>query len=412
VTRLARTTLVFVLLLLGTAVATAQEPVPPAEPRIHLGPFGLTPAFWLTTGYETNPGREGAATAAAGGYETVLVPQVDIWWRIGPVRFGTSSAIEFIRQPQQGEHSNHLNNFNGLGVALGESSLKLTGTVSHRDTYARPTGYEVGQRSDRLEDTIGGAAQWEGARTSAALEGRWLRINWDAAAEYQGSNLQESLNRDTKSVQWSFLYKLTPLTTASAIVLLQRDRFKYSPERDGDSFRVEGALGMGVGALFSGSAQVGYMHFTSPQSGLADFNGPVANVALVYASGSNRVVLNLYRDLFYSYDTSQGYYLLTSLAGSYNRSLPQRWEVKGFAGRHLLDYRQSHAGTAPAGTTRRTDLGAVLGYRPTPNTKVGVNTYWLKYSGSQNFTDLRIVAFIIYGSVWHQRLDAALPDDQ
>jgi len=409
-----RTGCLLLLALLAPVVVAAQQAVPASEPRVHLGPFDLTPSFWATSGYDTNISRESSATGAGGGYQTAVIPQVDVWWRLGPVSFGTASAIEILRVIQTDQQSSNFNHFNGLAISVGASALTFTGIASHRNHYARPTGFEIGERSRRIEDVLRGGFGWKHGRLAAAANGGRLHVKWDAAAVYQGSNLQESLNRTSDDASASLEYELTPLTSATGSFEVRRDRFEYSPVRDGDSLRVLGGVALRPQALFSGNAQFGYMHFTSPQSGLADFKGLVGNGVLGYEFMSSQVLVGIYRDLFYSYDTSMGYYLMTSIAASYRRSLLEKWEVKAYAQRAVLDYRYSAstAVTTSGEVTRRTDLGGLLAYRVTSATRIGVNTSWMKYTGGQNFHGFYVVAFITYGNVWHQRLDSPLPDDR
>ena len=132
---------------------------------------------------------------AIADHEPVTVPQVAASHRAGRLLLNGVSAAEFINYRVQ-RPIRTFNHFNGLSLRFPGAILEPRISASHRNHFARPTGFEIGERSRRIEDEIRGSLSWSlSERTALLAEGRWLRINWDAAAQYRGSNLRESLNR-------------------------------------------------------------------------------------------------------------------------------------------------------------------------------------------------------------------------
>lgn len=406
--------LVCLLLVVAAGPAAAQGQDPVTDPldlgRVRLGSFAFTPAVWTTAGYDSNITRESVSFA---DYEWVTVPQAEYWLRIGQAVLNGVSAVEFISY-QKLEPTFTVNHFNGIQFSVPGAVLEPKASYSHRNHYARPTGFEIGAKSRRVEDDAVAGLRWEaGGRTTLSVEGRLWRIKWDADAEYQGSNLQESLNRTSTTGIAGVGVELTPLTSVSALVQVISDRFEFSPVRDGDSVQVSGLISLASPALVSGAAIVGYRHFRAPNSGTADFKGLVANVNLAYIRESRTRLQFLFnRGPWYSYAENLGYYVLTSATARYVQTLGVNWEASVFGAYTQLDYTFTGIEGAESQNTTRWDWGGGLSRSFGRDVRIGMNLSRVLSQGGTVFDGWRAIGYLVLGSDRLQRLDRLLPDDR
>ncbi len=380
------------------------------EGRFQLGSFSFTPAFFVTGGYDTNVTSEPGAIA---DYELVTVPQVEAWYRAGRLLLNGVSAAEFINYRVQ-RPIRTFNHFNGLSLRFPGAILEPRISASHRNHFARPTGFEIGERSRRIEDEIRGSLSWSlSERTALLAEGRWLRINWDAAAQYRGSNLRESLNRTVGTGELGVSMALTPLTAVSLSLQLGRDRFEFSPERDGNSLQAGAGVSFASPALISGSALVAYRRFDSPHSDSLDFDGVVAAAHLAYIRETRtRFIVAVERQPYFSYAESLGYYLLNSASAKYVQTVLDNWEIAAFGGISGLDYRRAGLPSHAGWDRTRHDFGGGLTCRIGAVTRIGVNASRTVSRGGLPYDKWRVIAFLAYGSDRLQRLDRPLPDER
>ena len=364
----------------------------------------------MTGGYDTNVTSEPGAIA---DYELVTVPQVEAWYQAGRLLFNGVSAVELMNYRTQ-RPIRTLNHFNGISLRVPGAILEPKVSASHRNHFARPTGFEIGERSRRIEDDVLGSLTWlVGSRTALSAEGRLLRIDWDAAAEYRGSNLRESLNRTMTTGEFGVSTELTPLTAVSLSVQLGRDRFEFSPERNGDSVQAGAGITFKSPALLSGSALVAYRRFDSPYSDTLDFTGVVAAVNLAYVRETRtRLLVAFDRQPYFSYAESLGYYLLTSAGAKYVQAILENWEVSIHGGTSRLDYRLSGLPSSAGWDRTRHDVGGGLTWQVGAFTRIGVNVSRTVVRGGSPFDKWRAVAFVAYGSDRLQRLDRPLPDER
>jgi hypothetical protein len=157
------------------------------------------------------------------------------------------------------------------------------------------------------------------------------------------------------------------------------DVFEFSPLRDSTSTSISGNVTFDRFALIRGGASVGYTDFHMQQPGIADFQGVTAAVNLAYTlMGATRFAFDLGRDVQYSYDVNQPYYVQTRVAGSVMQQIfgPLDAVVRGsFA---TLGYRD-RLGVDPTLVNRVDDLtsyGGGIGYHMGRDTRLGFNVDW------------------------------------
>jgi hypothetical protein len=226
-------------------------------------------------------------------------------------------------------------------------------------------------------------------------------VSYDEDEQYLGTSLDEEFNRTDDRLRLKARYKLTPFTTFVMDGELERDRFTYSPIRDSNSLRVVPGVEFGRFALVTGSARVGYRRFRSPAESIPMFEGVVAAVDLSYVLMNNtRFTVHTERDIEYSFDPAEAYYVQSGFSGTLTQKITNRWDVQGTGGQYRLRYPEP--GTAVL-TIARTDyvntVGGGVGYTVGPNTRVGLDLfhYSRTSSVSSEYNGMRFGLSVTYG---------------
>ncbi len=154
------------------------------------------------------------------------------------------------------------------------------------------------------------------------------------------------------------------------------DEFPFSPERDADSIRVMPGFEFKPRALLNGSAFVGFRTFTPKDpTAFPEFTGLVANLGLSYTLlGATTFGVSYARDVNYSFEPLQPYFLSDSVGASVRHALGRRFDVQVSTGRAVYAYRDLRGGAPVAGAPPPLDdredttwnYAASLGYRPGP----------------------------------------------
>lgn len=401
-----------VALVVGSAAppATAQAEDPYDAALIKTSLVGLTPGFWMTAGHESNATREPESFAT---YETVIVPQLETAWRLGRARLTTAHAVEFLAYPG-GEEPSTTNFVNAAQFRIPGARVSPVLRYSYRNHYARPTGFEVGARSQRVEIDMGAGLEVRpGARTTLGAEVRRLTLDWDADAVYEGSILQRNLNRTQDSVSGSMRYRVTPLTSLAAIVDLAEDQFEFAPQRDADTRRVLAGVEFARLAFVSGAAYAGLRRFEPRRAGAEPFTGLVGSGRVVVGRSERTwLTLGYDRDVTYSFDEALAYFVVNDVRAAVTQRLVRTLSLTLDAGYTRLDY--SAAGTLGGDDQRHRQslVGAGLSYGVGRHGRVGVDLSYLRRTGSQSWDDVRVVSFIAYVPGTIQRLDRPLPGER
>jgi hypothetical protein len=159
-------------------------------------------------------------------------------------------------------------------------------------------------------------------------------------------------------------------------------------------------------ALISGSAYVGYRRFTPEAAGaLPEFSGLVAQLGLSYTLlGSTTFGVSYSRDLTYSYEELQPFFVNNSVGASVRRALGRRFDVLVSADRHQYVYEDLLTPLSSAPAAKRQDVTwnytGSIGYRIGQG-RVGFGvSYWERSSALKTFRDydnLRFGTTVTYG---------------
>ena len=370
--------------------------------RLHLGPLAVNPSIALTNvGVDTNvfneledPKRDFTATVS---------PQGQFWLRLGKGRVSGNTRLDYV----------YFGRYSGQRAVNTHNTLRADVRLNRIAPYASDTflkarerpGYEIDARSRRIENTLTlGADARVGAQTTLGLAAWQTIIKFDADEVFAGSNLSDVLNRTADGVRASLRHRLTPYTTVVLLAEAQRDRFRLSDARDSDSVRVMPGVELNPFALISGAASVGFRKYDALGTGSRSFRGVVGSIDLGYTLlTSTRISVRADRDLAYSFEIQQPYYVLTGVTGTFTRRVSTMWDVQATAGGQRLLFQGIGSGLAIGnGRTETVNrFGGGGGYRFPSGLRLGLNIDHYRRRSDRDVRDyagFRAGISVTYGS--------------
>ncbi len=384
--------------------ARAQETKPPdtSKARVRVGPVALNPTIELTNlGVDTNVFNEPQGLEKQ-DFTFTLTPKADAWMKLGPTWINGSVRADIVwYQKYTSERSG--NTFYTLGWTVPINRLAFGVLGSYLRARERP-GFEIDTRALRSEFSGKAAVEYRVlSKTFIGVRGGRQRIDFDDEETYRGANLSAELDRAVTSAAITIKHQLTPLTAITVDAGSQADRFDFSPDRDTDSTTAGVQVTFDPFALLKGSARFGYRDFVPVDPNVPEYSGTTAAVDLTYVlQGSTKLTFQMNRDVEYSFDVDQPYYLQTGFAGSIAQQIYGPVDVVARAGTQHLAYRD-RAGTTvavPERTDRVYTFGAGAGYHVGTDLRIGFTLDKQKRTSDQIFRSyegLRFGVSITYG---------------
>jgi hypothetical protein len=385
------------------------------EASAHLGPFYVTPKIALREfGIDSNVFNE--AGEPQSDFTATLTPSADIWIPVARrVLLQTTAGSDLVwYQNFESERSIDPHVTTRAEVYL--HRITLFGDGAYRNTRQR-LNYEVDLRARHVEQSVeAGIGVRLTPKFSIETAGHIAELRFDGDTSLQGIRLQQTLNQETRGYSVAARHQLTPLTTVALRYEELEDLFEYSPERDSKSFRIMPGIEFKPRALISGSAYVGYREFTPKTNGaLPKFSGLVARLGLSYTLlGSTTFGVTYSRDLTYSYELLQPFFINNGVGASVRRAIGRRFDVLVSADRFEYAYENLQVPpTATDGppvipvtlpTEQRVDTtwnyAGSVGYR-VGNGRIGFGVaYWTRDSHQRAFhsyDNLRFGTTVTYG---------------
>jgi hypothetical protein len=172
-------------------------------------------------------------------------------------------------------------------------------------------GFEIDTRARHTQSTVLAGADVDVSPMTAltAWVGR-SSTAYDEDQEYLSFMLADQLNHSRDTAAAGARFRVTPLTTVLLAAEFERDRFELAPLRNADSIRVGPAIALDTGAALTGNVKGGFRSFKPRYPDVPSFRGFVGTARLHYALPDIvRLDLEANRDLAYSYDAIQPYYM-------------------------------------------------------------------------------------------------------
>lgn len=349
-----------------------QLPDPEDEGRIRLGPVRLTPSIAVTNlGVDSNVFNEFEDPKR--DYVAQVGPKAEFWARLGPrLRVYGSTGVDYhYFHRYESQRSFGTGNIVRLDADVGRLIPFAEG--SYTRTRVRP-GFEIDARALRTERSgRAGLALRAGSRTTVSVWAGESRFRYGSDEEFLNINLGETLNRNSRRAGGGLEVQLTPLTTFIVDGEAGTDRFPLSPQRNAETFRILPGFRFKPFALIDGSLFVGYRRFQTIDPLLPDFSGTVAQIDLGYSLRATRFTGTYNRDVTYSFEILEPYYVQTDWSLGVTQKITYGWDVRASGGRYRLDYQAVSASQ----TGRRQDRGVLysvgVGYIVGQHTRIGLD---------------------------------------
>ena len=393
----------FVFVRVTPSFAQGEPPSDAPRFRVRIGPLTIDPTVSLANlGIDQNVFNEPVDQDPKRDFTFTVVPQAD--WRLRIARMVVTGIVreELVwYQKYAGERAANTTYTLGWQMPLNRLSFKLNAT--HASMRDRP-GFEIDQRSQRTETAYDGSVEVRVMpKTFVGVTVGRKRIDFDKAVVFLDSNLQYELNRATTSAALSLRYKLTPITSVSLAATRTEERFEFSSLRDANSSAVAASIVFDPFGIIRGTATVGYTDFEPVTPGLSNFKGATAAVDLSYRLlGNTRVGFAAVRDVGFSYDINQPYYVQTGFSGSVVREVYGPFDVLARVGVQRLAYRDRVG--AGVDVRNRVDrirsVGGGIGYHLGKGVRLGLNidkTNRVSDVAQRQYEGLRFGAAVTYG---------------
>jgi hypothetical protein len=312
---------------------------PRAQARIHVGPLYVTPSLQLREiGVDTNVFNTHADPKS--DFTLTVGPEASVWLPAGRrALLKTTAGADLVYfQTYASERS-----INPHAEVRGEVYLQRVTLFAENElinTRQRPN-YEIDVRARRLENTLrlGGQLRMS-PKLSIEVAGRQSIVRFDGDAVFAGSSLEKSLNRDTRGISATVRYRRTPLTTIVMRTEKSQERFASSPGRDADILRIEPGVEFRPPALVSGSGNLGFRRLAPLHDVLPEYHGLVGSGRLRFRlPGATSVEFSGDRDLSYSYEELQPYYIVNGYGVTVRRQIVRRFDASVSGQRQRYSYR-------------------------------------------------------------------------
>lgn len=376
--------IVVLALVLAPGAALAQvRPDPRTEARIHVGPVYMTPSAQMRNlGLDTNVFNESENPKSDFTY--TIAPRIDLWLPVTR-RFlltnrSEAGLVYYQKYVDQRSIDPHF-------FTRGDIFLRRSSVFAENDFKwsKERTNLEIDDRiRQRINTARAGVSFGFTPKFSTEVSLYQSTFDYDATlTSLRAINYRAGLKRNERGLRVGLSERLTSKTTLFLEGETLRARFDFATVKNADGFRISPGVVFAPRALISGVAKVGFRRFTPLNEQAPPFQGLVASLNLAYTMrGATRLSVEAARDLSYSFEVSQPYYLQGSFGGAVRRQLGGDIDLV-LSGKR---YRQSYRSLADSTTAPRKDrilnYAADIGYRMTPAVRAGFVVGWQRRESS------------------------------
>jgi hypothetical protein len=370
---------------------------------IRVGPLGLSPTLTITNfGVDDNVFND--ADNPQRDFTMVVTPRVQARLRNGRTLWSgaLASGLVYFKKFND-ERSIDYAADGRLDADLGWFRPYALALI--HDTRER-LNVELDVRAPRTQTTVaGGGRAIVSPKTGIVFDARHSGVRFAEGVVFEGVPLSQTLNSGVTTVTGGVEFYLTPLTTFSMSAAREQQRFEETPERDSNTFRIMPTIRMQAPAIIEGSLAVGYRSFKPLSSELPEYNGLVVQGSLSHTFVERtRVDLILSRDVQYSFELNEPYYLTTGFRVVVNQQLREDLDVRVTGGRDRLEYRQEEAVPDALPDVQRTDLADLIdfgvGYRLRPTFRLGFDVEYARRASDRtgrDYSRMRFFGSMTYG---------------
>ena len=344
--------------------------------RVKLGPLYMNPTLALTNaGVDTNVFNDADNAHPQSDFTVTISPHTDLWMRLARtwVQGVINEDIVWYQKFADQRSANNDYKVNWI-VPLTRVAFSVGGDwLSAKE---RP-GFEIDLRTQRSEKAYNGALEIRAlSRTFFGVRAERRTVTFDQTDVFLGANLNNELTRTGTTAGLTIRNQLTPLTNLTIEVARQQDRFVFNSLRDSDSTQVSAALKFDRLALIKGGIQIGVRNFVPVAGSLQSFTGMTMSADLSYVLfGATRLAMTTMRDVQYSYDVNQPYYVQTGFTASVAQQIFGPFDIQGRIGAARLAYVTREGAVVPVAdrVDRTNTYGVGLGYHMGKDLRLAFN---------------------------------------
>jgi hypothetical protein len=393
------------LLLVGRDSAMAQGALtgslPEGEPPVssyRVGPVYLSPNVALRElGVDDNVFDD--AEEPQRDFMLVLAPDVSAYVRSGLLQVVLLSSTELTYYKKFQSQRSVARQFRVRSDFL-LSRFRPSIAAALVDSRSRPN-QEIDLRARRSDREVSGSIAFEVSPLARAYVGAaHVETEFGVGETFRFVALDQTLNRRNDSVQAGVRFALTPFTTLTVEGQVATDKFVFTPERNSESRAGTAAITFGSEAVVVGTVRVGYRNFQPVDASLPAFNGLVTSGGLSYLGfWRGRIAGTLERDVQYSFDDDDGYFIGTAGELTYTQRVAGPFDLQVRAARGALDYADVLTNEGRHDTTRTYAAG--IGYNRDRGARLGL-TYEQSRRDSaarpdRRYTRRKVYATLTYG---------------
>jgi hypothetical protein len=339
---------------LAAAPVDAQITAPREAAQIEFGTLALYPTLQiLDAGSDDNVFND--ALAPQRDYTMTVASRVMSVLRLGSneVLFQAGNDYVWFNESTS-ERSNNMQY--AMRFNMSASRFKPYIGAEYLRTRVRRSP-EIDARARRVDRNIRGGMAFEvSPRTALTAAVRLDDTNYAEGELFRNVALDDALNRSGRGADAGVRYAITPLTTVSVTAGYEKQEFKESHIRDLTRYTVGPTLDFSPEAAIRGRVVTAFELFKPDDPALAERLG-VAYEALLNWSLFGRTTFDLGagRNISYSYQDTEPYYLLTNVRLLVTQPLPGRFEFYGGYDWQHMAYRWGLDADATSSESDRVD---------------------------------------------------------
>jgi putative beta-barrel porin BBP2 len=327
--------------MLASARSTSAQSslILPETHMFRLGPMTAYPTAAIRdVGFDSNVYND--TTGPKGDFTSTFAPRLYVVTPIGNSRLvGTGFGNLVYFQTYKDQQS-----IGGLFQGRYEvmsPGFRPFATAGFADRRER-RGLEIDERVRQRQTTVTFGADMDlTSRTALTAWAGRVQTAWDRNAQYLGVSLSEQLDYSTDLFAAGAKFRVTPLTTIGLTAEMHRDRFEASPIRDADRLDIGPSIDFDAGASVVGHVHVGYQRFNPKDGTVANYSGIALLADLRFTVREvTEVKFESRRDVDYSYDPIQPYYLESGGVLTASQRVIGPLQVIAIAERHSLRHQR------------------------------------------------------------------------
>ena len=357
--------LVAAIALVAIAAPAVGQPVEAERPEapLRLGSLELFPTFTVrdigidSNVYTSQAQREDFTYTVSPALRTVL--------RIGEARLTTRGGFAF-RHFQTLKDQQSTSGSITTQLEVGSGRVRPFGAAGLVRNHERG-GYDLDRRAFSLESKAKLGANI--SLTPVTSLTAWVvheTTRFDRSEAFDGALLSDQLDRATRGTATGLRFDLTPFTSITSAIEVDKIRFAHAPQHDANSFRFAPVVQFTKDAIIEGSASAGFRDFRPLDPHVASYRGFVAAVTMTFMiKNVTRVEAQATHDVQFSYHDAEPLYLGAGGQVVITQRVVGPFDAVVIAGRQRLRYQTLDALSFDGRREHVTSAGGGLGIRAT-----------------------------------------------